>query len=145
MLELASSPGALAVSKLYLGYSTGLSEQAGQALLDSPFVMNLESLELHELGVSPETLGKLARKSAQLILTGGYSSDWNGPEYTWPSVGTDHLEAIVQARPTNLRSISLTHQELSQVSARELLARLPQLERVDVDGQTFTRSPAATL
>jgi len=109
-----ANPGFLWCRKLYLGYSTSLEPEAARALVQSPYTENLADLELHEIYVSPEELEEILslKGLTHLRLTGGYSEDWGGLGFTWPTLADAHLEVL--ARNRTLQCVQLCHQGLTQ-------------------------------
>lgn len=121
------NPGFLWCRKLYLGYNNSLEPAAVTALAQSPYTENLADLELDELYISPEQLEEILtlKGLTHLRLTGGYSEDWGGMGFTWPTLNDAHLEVL--ARNRTLKYLQLCHQALGPKHLPPL-AHIPQVK-----------------
>lgn len=121
-----ANPGFLWCRRLYVGYNNSMEPEAGEALVRSPYTENLADLELHELYVSPEQLEAILGLPGltRLKLTGGYSEDWGGMGFTWPTLSDAHLEVLARSR--TLQYLEMRHQGLSKKDL-EPLQHIPEI------------------
>lgn len=127
-------------TSLRFGANSALSEEAVNALVNSPHARNIESLEFIEIRFTPQQFERLLSLPAleALKIAGGVSSDWSGPEYHYPTLQLEHI-AVLETSPhaQRLRSIDFYYQEFSDQIGRRLRQALPNLESLFIEGKPF--------
>lgn len=122
-------------SIMKLGANSELETAAVDALLGSPNVQNITSLEFTEIIVSVENFERLLTipNLVELEICGGSSSDWSGPEYTYPTLSAGHYKVLATSpHAKKLQTITLDKEEIGDEMKAEIQAALPNLRGFNV-------------
>ena len=132
VLAWLAGPEAADVRSLRLAANCTLSQEASDELVRSPMAQHIESLEFTEIYSSPKQLADLLALPSlvQLSISGGVSYDWNGPEYSYPTLELEHLNVLeTSPHAQKLQVLMLSNQNLGADADEWLRTFLPNLRR----------------
>jgi hypothetical protein len=137
VLAWAADPASENCQSIDFSANCGLSVEATSALVHSPAARTIARLEFTEIYFSAEQLAELLGMPAlvELRIYGGMSSDWNGPEYIWPTFDSAHLDVLATSlHAKRLRLLDLYRQNLSEITGERLRHAIPDLETLTIEG-----------
>ena len=117
VLAWLDEPEAASCRSLRFAANCSLSQEASDALVRSPRAAHIESLEFTEIYFSPQQLADLLTLPSliKLCISGGVSYDWNGPEYSYPTLGLEHLKVLeTSPHAQKLQVLSLSNQQMGE-------------------------------
>ncbi len=118
-----------------IGANSELEIAAVDALLGSPKIQNITSLQFGEIIVSVEDFERLLTipNLVELEISGGSSSDWTGPEYTYPTLSDGHYKVLATSpHAKKLQTITLNKEEIGDEMKAEIRNALPNLKSFNV-------------
>jgi len=91
----------------------------------------MAQLELHEAHLSAEELAQLLQLPAlrKLSFVAGYSQEWTGEVYFFPSVNQQHLEVLAQ-HGQHLEILEFHLQQLEEPALESIRGALPNTQIV---------------